>query len=136
MTTRKEYRDLVLGNVIFLEDIPQVDLGPFVWLSDQIYDGKLALRVNTVDFIVAKILNTKGGIYKFNRKRRSFDVYVIGTFKKVFQPTYRVAEALTDFYLEMAILPNIIAVPKHIFMKDTIGFVNRIRGGVLLYERR
>ena len=136
MTQRKEYRELILGNVFPLDDINQVGLEPFLWLSNEIYEGKALLRINTVDFIVAKILNAKGRIFKFSRQQRYFDLFVIGTFRKVFRPTYYVAEALTDFYLEMNILPNIIAVPKHIFMKNTRGYVNRIKGGVLLYERR
>lgn len=132
---RKEYRDLILGNVVLLGEIPREGLEPFLWLSDQIYTGKSVLRVNTVDFIVAKILDSKGRIYKFSRKRRYFNVYVIGTFRKVFRPTYYVAEALADFYLEMNVLPSIIAIPKHVFMKDTRRYANQIRGGVLLYER-
>ena len=136
MTQRKKYRDLILGNVVSLDEISREGREPFLWLSKQIYEGKSILKVNTVDFVVAKILDSKGRIYKFSRKRRYFDVYVIGTFRKVFRPTYYVAEALADFYLEMNVLPNIIAIPKHMFMKDARRYTNRIRGGVLLYERR
>ena len=132
---RKKYRDLILGNVVLLGETPREGREPFLQLSEQIYAGKSVLRVNTVDFIVAKILDSKGRIYKFSQKRRYFNVYVIGTFRKVFRPTYYVAEALADFYLEMNVLPSIIAIPKHVFMKDTRRYANRIRGGVLLYER-
>ena len=135
MGIQKEYKELILSNTISIHDITDEGISIFRWLSDSINQGKYPLKINTVDFIIAKILNRQKQLYRFRRKY-SFDVYVFGTFRKTFNPTYRVAEAFADFYLEMKILPNIISIPKHIFMKTPKIFINKIRNGVILYERR
>lgn len=134
MGKKKDYRELILSNTIKIEEVQDNLIGPFQCLAESIREGKAKLRINTVDFIVLKILNKKGRVYTFNKKY-TFDVFVFGTFRKFFNPTYRVAEALASFYLEMGILPNIIAVPKHILMKNPKEFVNKFRNGVLIYER-
>ncbi len=134
MTKSKKYRDLILDNVHPINEVIDNRIAPFNWLSEQIYAGKAQLKINTVDFIIAKILQRNDQIYNF-QKKLSFDLFVIGYFRKAFNPTYRVAEALTDFYLEMRILPNIIAIPKNVLMKAPKLFVNKFRNGVLIYER-
>lgn len=135
MTKKKEYRELVLTNTHRIEEIDDRHIEPFRSLANSIYEGKANLRINTVDFIVGKILDENKRVYIFEAKQ-SFDVYVIGTFRKLFNPTYKVAEAFTEFYLEMGILPNIIAVPRHNLMKYPKVFTSKIRNGVLIYERR
>ncbi|TVL99792.1 MAG: hypothetical protein CV087_16780 [Candidatus Brocadia sp. WS118] len=135
MTKKVKYRELVFGNTIPIQQIEDSSIEPFRWLAESIQEGKVNLKVNTVDFIVLKILTKKKKIYKLNRLQ-SFDVYVIGTFRKFFKPTYKVAEAFAEFYLEMNILPNIIAVPKHVLMNNAKQFANKLRDGVLIYERR
>jgi len=134
MAQKKEYRDLILSNTIRIEEVQDNFIKPFNWLAESIREGKAKLNINTVDFIVLKILNENGNVYRFERKY-TFDVYVFGTFRKHFNPTYKVAEAFAEFYLEMGILPNIIPVPKPISMKNPKEFVNKIRNGVLIYER-
>lgn len=134
MAQKKEYRDLILSNTIRIEEVQDNFIKPFNRLAESIREGKAKLNINTVDFIVLKILNKNGNVYRFERKH-TFDVYVFGTFRKHFNPTYKVAEAFAEFYLEMGILPNIIPVPKHILMKNPKEFVNKIRNGVLIYER-
>ena len=134
MGKKKEYRDLILSNTIRVEEVQDNSIGPFNCLAESIREGKANLKINTVDFIVLKILNKNGNVFNFERKY-AFDVYVLGTFRKIFNPTYRVAEAFAEFYMEMRILPNIIPVPKHILMKNPKEFVNKIRNGVLIYER-
>lgn len=110
-------------------------LGNFKWLSESIQTGKSNLKINTVDFIVIKILNRKNDIVNLSRQN-SFDVFVLGSFKKYFTTTYKVAQTFSDFYLKMGILPNIISVPRHIFLSNKNIYLNRIRNGVLIYERR
>ena len=135
MTKKIEYRELVIGNTIPISQCNQNEIGPFKWLSDSIIEGKAPLKINSVDFIIIKILNRNKQVYKFNRKFE-FDVYVIGSFRKLFNPTFMVAQSFADFYLEMGILPNVISVPKHIFLKNTKEYSNKIRNGILIYERR
>ena len=135
MTIATEYNEIILGHTIPIEYIDDNRIEPFRELSRSIYDGKAELKINTVDFIVAKLLGRNKRVYTFDRKE-SFDVYVFGTFRKYFTPTYKVAEAFAHFYMEIGIMPNIKAVPKHILMNNIKGYVNRIRGGVLIYERR
>ena len=135
MTSRKvKYQDLVLGNTIPIDNYMKEGIEPFKWLSNSIQEGKRPLKSNTVDFIVLKILNRNLAVYKFNRKP-SFEVYVIGTFRSYFNPTYKVAEAFAEFYLKMGVLPNIISVPKSELMKNTKEYANKLRNGILVYER-
>ena len=135
MAKPKQYNKLVKDNTISLYDVPDNRIDSFRWLSEKIYEGKYLLKINTVDYIIAKILNKKKYVFDLKRKA-SFDVYVIGTFRTTFTPTLKVAEAFADFYLEMHVLPNIIAVPKSEFLEYTQIYTNKIRDGVVLYERR
>lgn len=134
MTKAKEYRELIKGNTLPIDIIDEKRIAPFRHLSQSIYDGKAPLKINTVDFIIFKILNKNKKIYQFKRQY-SFDVFVFGSFRKSFNPTYKVAEALADFYLELKIMPNIISIPKHTFMKDPKTYINKFRNGVIIYER-
>lgn len=134
VSKKKNYKELILLNTVNIKEIQDDLIGPFQRLAESIREDKAKLKINTVDFIILKILNKKGRVYTFNKKY-TFDVFVFGTFLKLFNPTYRVAEAFVSFYLEMDILPNIIAVPKHILMKNPKEFVNKFRNGVLIYER-
>lgn len=135
MTKKVTYQDLILGNTIPIENYMKEGIDSFKWLSNSIKDGKKPLKTNSVDFIVIKILNRNLAIYKF-QKKPSFDVYVIGTFRTFFTPTYKVAEAFAEFYLEMGILPNIISVPKKQLMENSKKYANKLRNGILIYERR
>jgi len=129
-----DYITLIKKNTLQPDEIVDNRIQVFAWLSQSIYEGKAPLKINTVDFIIAKILNQKKEIYNF-QKKFTFDVYVIGTFRKTFLPTYRVAEAFTDFYLETNILPNIISIPKHLFLKKPKWFIKKFRNGVRIYEK-
>lgn len=135
MTKKKEYRELILDHTVPITQIEDNLIEPFRMLSYLIYDGKINLKINTVDFIIAKLIGRDNRIYRFNKKD-SFDVYVLGTFRTYFSPTFNVAKTFANFYLEHGIMPNIISVPKHILMNNTKTYVNKIRGGVLVYERR
>ena len=131
-----DYRESIYSDVIDVHQIAdRQSVQPFVWLSNSIRNGKVNLKINTVDFIIIKILDRNHNVYKFKTKQ-SFDVYVIGSFRKFFNPTLKVAEAFADFYLEMGILPNIISIPKHIYIKNIKHFHSKLRNGVLIYERR
>jgi len=135
MTKNKiTYHELVLRNTIPIKKY-KGDIEVFRVITQSIYEGKRPLKLNTVDFIVIKILNRNLNVYRFDRKS-SFDVYVIGTFRTYFNPTFKVAQAFAEFYLEMGILPNIISVPKKELMNNTKKYANKLRNGILLYERR
>jgi len=131
----RDYLDPVHEVAIPIEQLPYADVGLFGWLSESIYYGKAPLRINTVHLIVANILDPQRKIRHFKR-RPTFDLYVFGSFRKGFQPTEKVAEALADFYLETSILPNIIPVPKHLFIREVESFTRKLRRGVIIYERR
>lgn len=136
MTKNKvTYNELVLGNTIPITQYQKEGIEPFRWLAESIAEGKRPLKINSVDFIVIKILNRNLGVYRFNKKP-SFDVYVIGTFRSFFNPTLKVSQAFAEFYLEMGVLPNIISVPKKELMENTKEYSNKLRNGILLYERR
>ena len=129
------YRDLVIGNTIPIEKYQKRGIEPFKQLSNSVIEGKRPLKENTVDFIVIKVLNRNLSVYRFEKKP-SFDVYVIGTFRSYFNPTFKVSQAFAEFYLEMGVLPNIISVPKKDLMENTKEYANKLRNGILLYERR
>lgn len=135
MNKANQYNEIIKNNTISLDQVFDNRIGTFRWLSEMIYEGKYPLKINTVDYIIAKILNKKKNIYDLKRKE-FFDVFVIGSFRTTFTPTLKVAESFADFYLEMKVLPNIIAVPKSIFIKNSMIYTNKIRNGVVLYERR
>nr|WP_294858394.1 hypothetical protein [uncultured Fluviicola sp.] len=136
MATEKiTYEELVLGNTISIHNCQEQGIEPFKWLFELITQGKKPLKENTIDYIVLKVLNQNLRIYKFDKKP-SFDVYVIGTFTTYFNPTFKVSQAFAEFYLEMGVLPNIISVPKKQLMQNTREYSNKLRNGILLYERR
>lgn len=136
MTKKKvTYNELVLGNTIPIDQYQKGGIEPFKWLAESIVEGKRPLKLNSIDFIVIKVLNRNLGVYHFDKKP-SFDVYVIGTFRSFFNPTFKVSQAFAEFYLEMGVLPNIISVPKKELMENTNEFANKLRNGILLYERR
>lgn len=134
MNSKRDYRQLIKDAVTPIQDLELQELDQFRWLSESIQYGKAPLKSNTVDFIIIKVLNKRGNVFNFHKKQ-SFDVYVIGSFRKYFTPTLRVAEAFAEFYLEMAILPNIISVPKHRFLRDLNRYQKKIENGILVYER-
>jgi hypothetical protein len=117
-----------------VEEIEDNFIGIFKWLSSEIYEGKAALKANSIQFIVAKILTRKGQTLDL-RKREYFNIYVIGDFRKSFTPVIRVAEAFANFYIEMGVMPNIIPLPKSILLENK-DLLNKLNNGVLLYERR
>jgi hypothetical protein len=130
----KEIVDYIKTVTIPIEEIQDNYLGSFKWLSNEIYKGKSPLKTNTVHFIIAKIL-TKN-LQGFDiRKRDSFNVFVIGEFRKSFTPVLKVAEAFATFYREIGVLPNIIPMPKSVLSKNK-ELLSRLKNGVVLYERR
>ena len=129
------FQELVSGNTIPIENYMKEGIEPFKWLANSIQEGKRPLKNDTVDFIVLKILNKNLALYRFDKKPL-FDVYVIGTFRTYFHPAYNVAQAFAEFYLEMGVLPNIISVPKKELMENTKEYANKLRNGILIYERR
>lgn len=106
----------------------------FRWLSDEIYQGKALIETNSVQFIIAKVLNRQHQIRDISRKD-SFTVYVVGSFKKSFIPVQRVAEAFANFYIEMGVLPNIIPISQSTLVNHP-ELLPQIKYGILLYERR
>ncbi|HFK5528196.1 hypothetical protein OZ666_07265 [Elizabethkingia sp. HX QKY] len=130
----ENFSDTIRNITVSIDNVDGGSSQAFQWLSEQIYLSKVPLKTNSVKFIIVKILNKK----KESRNisiRPSFDVYVIGEFRKTFNPTLRVAEAFAEFYLEMGILPNIISIPEHILIKNR-ELLHKIRNGVRIYERR
>lgn len=103
-------------------------------LSEEIQKGKIDLKTNSVEFMVAKILNKRGDQIDLFRKGY-FDLFVLGEFKKSFQPTIKVAEALASFYLEYQILPRLVPVPQAVALQSLERFSRTIENGVLIYER-
>jgi len=135
MDRYNEIKELIRSKTINIDEVVDQSIAPFRWLASSIGEGKANLKTNTVDFIVIKVLDKEDRVYKFKTKQ-SFDVYVFGTFRKYFNPTKAVADAFAEFYLEMGILPNIIAVPKHILIDNQKDVLRKISNGVLIYERR
>jgi hypothetical protein len=129
-----EYGEIINYYTTPINQVELENIEPFRWLSNSIREGKENLTSNTVDFIIIKILDNNKKPYKFIRKK-SFDVYVIGTFRKFFNPTLEVAEAFSDFYLEMGLLPNIISVPKNYFLEREQYYSKKIKNGILIYDR-
>jgi hypothetical protein len=132
---KEKYRDLVTNSTKPIEVVNNFPNGqPIAWLSEQIYNGKRKLNYNSVDFIVLKILNRKENLLDYG-SLDFMNVIVIGTFKSEFIPTVKVAEAFAEFYLEMKVLPNIILMTKKEFFSNISLSINRIRNGVLIYDR-
>lgn len=129
-----DYISYIKENTKRVETIDDNFIGSFKWLSQEIYDGKAPLKSNSVQFIVVKILNRKGQTNDVKR-RDTFDVYVVGDFRKTFTPALKVAEAFSNFYIEMGILPNIIPIPKTV-IQDNKEILYKLKNGVLIYERR
>jgi len=129
-----DYISYIKENTKRVETIDDNFIGSFKWLSQEIYDGKAPLKSNSVQFIVVKILNRKGQTNDVKR-RDTFDVYVVGDFRKTFTPALKVAEAFANFYIEMGILPNIIPIPKTV-IQDNKEILYKLKNGVLIYERR
>lgn len=132
--TEKEIIDYIRIWTTSIGDIDDNYISIFKWLSDEIYQGKAPLKINTVQFIIVKILTRQRQPLDI-RKLNQFDVYVVGDFRKTFSPVLRVAQAFAAFYSEIGILPNIIPLPKHSLKKDK-ELLYRLRNGVILYERR
>lgn len=104
------------------------------WLSDEIYYGKRNLKYNSVDFIIGKFLNKQERVIDFS-KRSGVTIYIIGTFTNEFIPITKVADALSTFYLEMQVMPFLITISKKQFLADTNSAINKIRNGILIYDR-
>ncbi len=130
-----EYLNPVREIAVSVNQLEHIEAGVFRWLSESIYMGKTPLKINSVQLIVAKILDRQGRVRNFKR-RPTFDLYVFGTFRQSFKPTEKVAQTLADFYLETAILPNIVPVPKNVFTRNVQGITKKLQGGVIIYERR
>jgi hypothetical protein len=132
--TDSEVVDYIKKSSRSIEQIDDTLIDNFKRLSSDIYEGKAPLKINSVQFIIAKIFSKEGHLIDI-RKKDFFLVYVIGDFKKTFRPVLKVAEAFASFYSEIGILPNIIPIPKHILKKDK-DFLHKLKNGVIIYERR
>lgn len=135
MSENSDYSELIRRSTIPIWQVDEPRANVFQWLSQSIIDGKAKLENNTVDFLIAKILKKNGRLYSLERTN-SFDLYVLGRFRSNFIPAESVAKALADFYLEINILPIIHPVTKSEFIENKKMYLNKLRGGVLLYERR
>lgn len=129
-----DYISFIKQNTKPVGEVNDNFIGAFKWLSQEIYDGKAPLKTNSVQFIIVKVLNRKG-ITNDIKKKDYFDVYVVGDFRKTFTPVLKVAEAFASFYQEMGVLPNIIPVPKNVIQENK-EILNKLKNGVLIYERR
>jgi len=134
MTKKKDYSDIIKDNTLKIDQIDDINVGPFKWLHEIIQQKKDKIKIDNIDYIIIKILNRNKKISRWKEKY-FFDVIVIGTFRKSFSPTEKVSILLSDFYLEMGILPNLIVLPKSIFIKNIQHYLNKIKNGVLIYER-
>lgn len=129
------YQELVLKNTIPIEGFEKRGIEPFKHLSRQMTNRINPLKFKTIDYIIVRVLNRNLNVYNFESKA-SFDVYVIGTFRTFFNPTLEVAKSFAEFYLEMGILPNVITVPKKELLENAQKYSNKLKNGILLYERR
>ena len=131
----EDYRSLIFDSAKSLDYLDQFPIGnAFRWLANEIKNGKRNLKYDSVDFIVAKVLNRKEQPLNF-QKVNQINIYVIGTFRSEFVPTMKVAEAFAEFYLEMRVLPNISTITKKEFLGNPKSSLNKIRNGVLIYDR-
>lgn len=129
-----EYITAVRQITVPIDQVDDNRIQSYQWLSNEIYSGKKALKNNSVEFIIAKILNQYKNVNNRIYQREYFDLYVIGSFRKTFKPTYNVAQSLAEYYLEVGIMPNVICIPKHVLIKNSV-FFNKLKNGVILYER-
>lgn len=132
--TEDELVNYIREVTISVMDINDNLIYPFTWLSEEIHQGKSPLKLNSAHFIIAKVLTRNRQVIDI-RKREKFDVYIIGDFKKSFNPILRVAEAFASFYIEWGVLPNIIPLPKTTILKNE-RLLLKLKNGLLLYERR
>lgn len=131
----ENYRNLIFDSAKSLDYLDQFPIGnSFRWLANEINNGKRSLKYDSVDFIVAKILNRNEQPLNF-QKINQISLYVIGTFRSEFVPTLKVAEVLAEFYLEMGVLPNIFTITKKEFLGNPKSSLNKIRNGVIIYDR-
>jgi len=130
-----EYRQLIdkyTKSIATLNNLP--GSGVIQWLSEEIYIGKKSLKYNSVDFIIGKFLTKNENLINF-QTRDNVNLYIIGTFTNDFIPVAKVANALATFYLEMKVMPNLITISKKQFLSDTTATINKIRNGILIYDR-
>lgn len=135
MAEISEYSELIRTHTVPISELDDQRAAPFKWLSESIYRRKAGLKNNTVVFLIAKILNKNGNVIPLD-KRTSFDLYVLGSFRSHFIPAASVASALADFYMEINVLPLIRPITKRDFAMNKKSYLNKIRGGVVIYERR
>lgn len=64
MAKTKKYREMIKDNTLLFDIIVENKIAPFRNLSESIYAGKAPLKINTVDFIIFKILNKDKHIYR------------------------------------------------------------------------
>lgn len=130
----KSYREAVIQTTKSIDYLNNFNAGQSIyWLSQEIYDGKKKLNYNSVDFIVAKLLDRRGELINYKGKE-FINLYIIGTFKNDFIPTYKVAQALATFYMEMKVIPNLITITKKEFISDP-QIITRLKNGILIYDR-
>jgi hypothetical protein len=132
--TEEQLIDYIRNTTVPINDIDDNFISIFKWLSNEIYEGKASLKTNSIQFIIIKILTPQGQSMDIKRSNH-FKVYVVGQFKKTFNPVLRVAEAFATFYSEIGILPIIVPIPKHILKQDR-KLLYKLKNGVILYERR
>lgn len=136
----EQYRQTVRANTLNANEMYKYDLHLFSQLSEDIEKGKVNLKVNSVEFMVAKVPSryfpsTNPAPIDLSRQGY-FNLIVLGEFKRTFEPTVKVARALSEFYLEYNILPRLVAIPRSSMLKDLDRLAQIVQNGILLYERR
>jgi len=136
----EQYKQTVRANTLKVKEIYQYDLHLFSQLSEDIEKGKVNLNVNSVEFMVAKVPSKYFPSINpapIDLSRRGyFNLIVLGEFKRTFEPTVKVAKALSDFYLEYNILPRLVPIPRSSVYRELDKLAEIVRNGILLYERR
>jgi hypothetical protein len=128
------YRNSIIGITKPIEYVDKYPSGQSIrFLSDEIINGKRKLSHNSVDFMVAKLLDKKGNALELTN-RDYLNIYVVGKFRSDFVPIIKVAEALAGFYIEMKILPNLISLTKNEILSDK-RVLEKLRNGILIYDR-
>lgn len=129
-----DYRELIRRQTVRIDSIERADFSQLAYLADEIQKGKINLKVNSVQFMIAKVLNSKGRPIDL-RRAGYFNLLVLGDFKKTFSPTFKVAQALAVFYQEFQILPRLVVIPQYAATQDLNRFSKIIQDGVLIYDR-
>jgi hypothetical protein len=128
------HRQEILANTEHISNLTDGNAEKFKVLSQRIHYSKNGLETKNVVYIIIQILNQKGEIYAFKQKK-SFEFWVIGSYKRIFQPTKMISDALSEFFLEHTIIPEIKAVPISDFNLNSKFYIDKLKRGVIIYDR-